>query len=77
MAATKHSMQEALRIQKAFEELFGEQDGVTGVGICLNSDADDLALNVYVSREKEAEKLPKKFNGLDVVVDVVGIIRAF
>ncbi len=77
MAGTKHSMNEALEIQKAFEEQFGHKDGLLGVGIGLNRQRDDLAINVYVAREREAEKLPKKFDGLDVVVDVVGGIRAF
>jgi hypothetical protein len=77
MADTKHSMQEAVEIQRAFEELFGHRDGLVGVGIGLNPQRDDLALNVYVLREKEAEKLPKTFDGLDVVIDVVGVIRAY
>ena len=77
MAGTKHSMNEALEIQKAFEERFGRKDGLLGIGIGLNHQRDDLALNVYVSRQREAAKLPKTFDGLDVVVDVVGAVRAF
>lgn len=76
MADTKHSMEEAVEIQRAFEEQFCD-NGLVGVGIGLNPQRDDLALNVFVSREKEAEKLPKTFDGLDVVVDVVGVIRAY
>jgi hypothetical protein len=77
MADTKHSMKEAVEIQRAFEEQFGDNDGLVGVGIGLNPRQDDLALNVYVSRQKEAEKLPKTFDGLEIVVDVVGTIRAY
>ena len=77
MADTKHSMHEALKIQKAFEAEFGHKDGLLGVGIGLNQRRDDLAINVYVARERAAEKLPKTFYGLDVVVDVVGVVRAF
>jgi hypothetical protein len=77
MAGTKHSMKEALEIQKAFEEQFCRKDGLLSVGIGLNPERDDLALNVYVSREWEAATLPKTFDGLDVVVDVVGVVRAF
>jgi hypothetical protein len=77
MAGTKHSMKEALEIQKAFEERFCRKNGLLGVGIGLNDQQDDLALNVYVSQEREAAKLPKTFDGLDVVVDVVGVVRAF
>jgi hypothetical protein len=77
MADTKHSMKEAVEIQRAFEQQFGDKDGLVGVGIGLNPRRDDLALNVFVSREKEGEKLPKTFDGLEVVVDVVGAIRAY
>jgi hypothetical protein len=77
MAGTKHSMNEALEIQRAFEEQFAHKCGLLGIGIGLNHQRDDLALNVYVSQEREAEKLPKTFDGLDVVVDVVGVVRAF
>jgi hypothetical protein len=77
MADTKHSMKEAVEIQRAFEKQFGDNNGLVGVGIGLNPRQDDLALNVYVSRQKEAEKLPKTFDGLEIVVDVVGAIRAY
>ncbi|WP_159587880.1 MULTISPECIES: hypothetical protein [Chelativorans] len=73
----KHSMEQAIEIRKAFEAQFGPSEGVTGVGICLSPNADDLALNVYVSRDEEAVKLPRTFDGLDVVVEVVGTIRKF
>jgi hypothetical protein len=73
----KHSMNEALEIQKAFEERFGDWEGLLGIGICLNPSKDDLALNISVSEETQASDLPKKFDGLDVVVDVVGSIRAY
>jgi hypothetical protein len=77
MAGTKHSMSEALEIQRAFEEQFGRECGLLGIGIGLNPQRDDLALNVYVARKREAAKLPKTFDGLDVVVDIVGVVRAF
>lgn len=76
MANTKHSMQEAIEIQKAFQAEFGNFQGVSGVGICLNQNADDLALSVLVNGEKDAEKLPRTFGGLDVLVQLVGTIRA-
>ncbi|TWG93367.1 hypothetical protein L598_004100000120 [Mesorhizobium sp. J18] len=77
MAGTKHSMDEAREIQKAFEKKFGGRKGLLGVGICLNPRRDDLAINVSVSRSAQASDLPKTFDGLDVVVDVVGTVRAF
>jgi hypothetical protein len=48
-----------------------------GIGIGLNTGKDDLALNISVSRVAQASGIPKTFKGLDVVVDVVGAIRAF
>lgn len=77
MADTKHSMDQAREIQKAFEEQFGGNEGLLGVGICLSPRQDDLALNVSVSRRQQATHLPKTFDGLDVVIDVVGVIRAY
>lgn len=77
MAEMKHSMEEALKIQQAFERQFGGREGLMGIGICLNPENDDLALNVSVSKRKQAENLPKSFRGLDIVVDVVGVVRAF
>ena len=76
MAEMKHSMEEALKIQQAFERQFGSKDGLLGVGIGLNPERNDLALSVSVSERTQVEDLPKSFNGLDIVVDVVGVIRA-
>lgn len=73
----KHSMKEAVVIQKAFEDHFCSEQGVKGsVGICLDSRTGELALNVQLSRKEDAIKLPKKFNGLSVIVDIVGDVRA-
>ena len=77
MAGTKHSMQEAVEIRKAFEAEFGHVQGVTGVGICLNRNGDDLALNVFVFGDKDAARLPGTFAGLDVLVDIVGTVRTW
>ncbi|MBX9464813.1 MAG: hypothetical protein KL840_17930 [Aquamicrobium sp.] len=70
-------MEQAIEIQKAFERHFAGKGKVLSVGIGLNGAKDDLAINVCVSRLNEAENLPKTFEGLDVVVDVVGAIRAY
>ena len=78
MVATKHSMQEAIEIQRAFERRFAKR-GLVGVGIGLNSRRDDLALTVYVSRQNEAAKLPATFSGddtTDVPVPVVRVVCA-
>lgn len=77
MAEMKHSMEEARKIQQAFEQRFGSKDGLLGVGIGLDPDRNDLALNVSVSERAQARNLPKTFDGLAVVVDVVGVIRAY
>ena len=76
MPQMKHSMKQAVEIQKAFEEQFCHKDGLRAVGICLNPRTGDLALNVQVSKKKEAAELPKTFDGLDVLVDTVGVVRA-
>jgi hypothetical protein len=77
MAGTKHTMEQAREIQKAFEEQFGDKNGLLGIGICLNPSEDDLALNISVSRSEQANGLPASFNGLEVIVDVVGTIRVY
>jgi hypothetical protein len=76
MPQMKHSMKQAVEIQKAFEKRFCHKDGRRAVGICLNPRTGDLALNVQVSKKKEAAELPKTFDGLDVLVDTVGVVRA-
>ncbi|HLS69969.1 MAG TPA: hypothetical protein VK035_11540 [Kiloniellales bacterium] len=75
MVGTRHSMEEAVEIQKAFEAEFGHMEGVNGIGICLNRSGDDLALNVFVFGDEDAAKLPETFAGLDVLVDTVGKLR--
>jgi hypothetical protein len=72
----KHSMKEAEAIQKDFEKKFGQAEGVTGIGICLSPNKDDLALSVFVTASKEASRLPKTFEGLDIVVETTGTVRA-
>lgn len=74
--AAPHSMDEARRIQKAFEERFAGEKGVLGIGIRRNAVEDDLALSVSVSTKEEAARLPANFEGLDVLVDVVGEFKA-
>ena len=76
MNATKHSMQQAVEIQRAFEHRYAHEEGVVGVGIGLNRGRDDLAINVYVTRKSCKDKLPGEFDGLDVIVDVVEGFRA-
>ena len=73
----RHSMEHALTIQKAFEARYARAKGVLGVGIGFNERQDDLALNVSVAEPAQAAKLPKAFEGLDVVVDVVGSYKAY
>ena len=68
----KHTMEAVEAIQREFEASFASTDGVVGIGIGLNRSQDDLAINVYVSGKEVAERLPKSFNGVDVVCDVVG-----
>jgi hypothetical protein len=75
--STPHTMDDALEIQKAFEAEYARAKGVLGIGIGLNERRDDLALNVSVAKPSQAAKLPHSFQGLDVVVDVVGSFEAY
>lgn len=77
MVQMKHSIKEAEAIQKDFEARFGGTKGITGIGICLSPNGDDLALNVFVTKTKEAASLPRTFEGLDIVVETTGTMRAF
>nr|WP_319384121.1 hypothetical protein [uncultured Roseibium sp.] len=75
---TKHSIEQAIQIQERFQHDVTENvQGIVGVGISLNEKQDDLALNVQVKEQSVATGLPRSFNGLDVVVDVVGTVKAF
>jgi hypothetical protein len=76
MEALKHSFEKAAEIQKAFESRFAHSAGVVGVGLSMNDANDDLAINVQVAGAADVKQLPKRFDGLDVVVDVVGAVRA-
>lgn len=69
MTSTKHSIEQAVSIQRDFETAFASKSGVVGVGIGMNRAQDDFALNVFVS--KSIPELPESFNGLDVVVHIV------
>jgi len=73
----KHSMAQATEIQRAFEEKFGSDKGLVGIGIGLNASGDDLALSVLVQKPETIDKLPSEFRGLDVVVDVVSETFAY
>lgn len=77
MADFKHSMEEAVEVQRAFEKEFGADHNLLGVGIGLNEARDDLAITVLVEKQEAVAKLPTEFNGLDVVVSVVGANTAY
>lgn len=77
MEQTKHSIDQVKLTQQAFERLYTRESGVLGVGIGMNSRQDDLALTVYVATEEDMATLPKRFEGVDVVCDVVGSFSAF
>ena len=77
MGELKHSMAQAAEIQRDFEEEFGADQELLGVGIGLNAAGDDLAISVLVKRPEAASQLPSEFKGLDVVVDVVGANTAY
>jgi hypothetical protein len=73
----KHTMAQATKIQRAFEAKFGSGKGLVGIGIGLNASGDDLALSVLVQEQETVTELPSEFDGMDVVVDVVGETLAY
>ena len=74
----KHTVEQAMALQKRFEDSLAKaQPGIVGVGICLNARKDDFAINVQVDKSATADHLPRQFDGIDIVIDVVGEIRAF
>lgn len=77
MSELKHSMAQATEIQRAFQEKFGADEELLGIGIGLNDAGDDLTLNVLVKKPEKASQLPAEFKGLDVVVNVVGANTAY
>ena len=77
MSELKHSMAQATEIQQAFQEAFGADQNLLGIGIGLNAAGDNLAISVLVKKQETASQLPSAFKGLDVVVDVVGANTAY
>jgi hypothetical protein len=71
------AFEKAATIQREFEEHFASLPSVVGVGLGLNSAADGPAINVQVTQKLAPTTLPKRFHGLEVVVDVVGRITAY
>jgi len=77
-ARMKHTVEQAVELQRRFEESVpAHSKGIIGIGISLNESRDDLAINVQVDRSEAANALPRQFDGIDVVVDVVGQIRTY
>ena len=77
MTSTRHSIEQAVSIQRDFETAFASKSGVVGVGIGMNRTQDDFALNVFVSKSAKVPDLPESFNGLDVVVDEMDETEAY
>ncbi|MBX9458665.1 MAG: hypothetical protein KL863_22910 [Rhizobium sp.] len=76
MPLDKNAFDEAIEIQKEFERQFAGVDEVVGIGIGLNKAADAPAISVQVATEAAADKLPSSFQGLDVILDIVGEFKA-
>ena len=62
--------------QTAFEEQYLDVDGVVGVGLGQNEHGDD-AIVVYLRDIGVFALIPKKFKGMDVVPEVIGVIDAY
>ncbi len=62
-------------VQTAFEEKYLDLEGVLGVGITTGPTGDD-AIVVYLEHGGAESKLPKTFQGLDVIAEIVGEVKA-
>ncbi len=71
------AFENAIPIQKEFEEQFADAPGVRGIGLGVNSAETAPAINVQVETAAAGKKLPQSFHNLDVVVDVVGDVTAY
>lgn len=76
MPVDSKAFEQAFEIQREFERRFSSVKEVVGIGIGLNEAADAPAINVQVARKSAGGKLPPSFHGLDVIIDVVGEIKA-
>ncbi len=63
------------RIRQRFEEEYLDVEGVQGFAESQNK-IGDAALVIYVEHDGNKGELPTKFEGIDVVVRVVGEVRA-
>lgn len=75
MPVDRKAFEDAIAIQREFEKRYSGIREVVGIGIGLNKAADAPAINVQIARDAGG-KLPSSFQGLDVVLDVVGDIDA-
>lgn len=61
--------------QAAFEQKYLDAEGVVGVGLGANALGEE-AIVVYLESEGAVAILPKHFEGMDVIPEVVGAIDA-
>lgn len=77
MPVNELAMRKAQVVQKDFEDHYGNMDKIVGIGIGLNAQQNDLALNVQVLDQSALGALPRHYGGLDVVINVVGEVSAY
>ncbi len=68
------ALDRAAAIQRQFEEQFAADPNVVGIGIGLNAAENGPALNVQVTQRPAVGQLPDHFDGLEVIVIVVGAV---
>ncbi|THV24909.1 hypothetical protein [Peteryoungia ipomoeae] len=76
MAVDVKAFEAAGVVQKEFVDAFSNLPSIVGVGLCLNTLADGPALSVQVTDEPARALVPHTFHDLEVVVDVVGEVKA-
>jgi hypothetical protein len=65
------------RTQQVLERRLAGKPGILGFGIGSGRDSSGLALRVYVKDKAASRQLPKEIDGVEIVGDVVGAIKAW
>jgi hypothetical protein len=72
----KHSISDLKRLQKVLEEKVEDKPGIRGVGISMNKNRTDYAFKILVDEEELTKTLPAKIEGVEVICEVTGSIKA-
>jgi hypothetical protein len=65
------------RTQAALESRLAGKPGILGIGVGEGRESGRPALRVYVKSKAISATLPSEIDGIEVVGDVVGVVKAF